>query len=102
MGVFYLATEIGVNAAGSLRQSLSGLGGERPNNNPRAAGWHRTCRAQGMANILDFINLICALVGAMAFGILSAYAILRVCFFLMRPARRPTAVKPEPETAALS
>ena len=55
-----------------------------------------------MANLLDFIILICALVGAMAFGILSAYAILRVCFFLMRPARRPTAVKPEPETAALS
>jgi hypothetical protein len=55
-----------------------------------------------MANVLDFAILMCALVGAMAFGILSAYAILRICFFMMRPTQRAAAVKPQPETAGLS
>jgi len=55
-----------------------------------------------MANVMDFAILACVLVGAMAFGILSAYAILRVCFALMRPSARPAPVKSEPETASLS
>ncbi len=55
-----------------------------------------------MANFFDLAILICALVGAMAFGILAAYAILRLCFALMRQPQRPATVKPEPETARLS
>jgi len=55
-----------------------------------------------MANILDLAMLICASVGAMAFGILAAYAILRASFALMRPQRHPAAVKTQPETARVS
>jgi hypothetical protein len=40
--------------------------------------------------------LICASVGAMAFGILAAYAILRAGFALMRPKPWPSAVKSRP------
>ncbi len=43
--------------------------------------------------------LILATLGALAFGILSAYAILRVGFALMRPQPRPAAVKAHPEVA---
>jgi hypothetical protein len=55
-----------------------------------------------MANLLDLAMLICASVGAMAFGILAAYAILRAGFALMRPQRRPAAVKAQPQAARLS
>jgi len=55
-----------------------------------------------MAGLLDLLMLICASAGAMAFGILTAYAILRVGFALLRPRRRPAAVKAEPETAQVS
>ena len=41
--------------------------------------------------MLDFAMLVCAGVGSMAFGVLTAYGIFRVGFALMRP-RRATAV----------
>jgi len=52
-----------------------------------------------MAGLLDLFMLICASAGAMAFGILAAYAILRVGFALLRPRQQPAPVKAEPETA---
>ena len=55
-----------------------------------------------MANSLDLAMLICASVGAMAFGILAAYATLRAGFALMRPERRLTAVKAQPQAASVS
>ena len=48
---------------------------------------------------MDLLMLICASAGAMAFGILAAYAILRIGFAFLRPRRRPVTVKAEPETA---
>jgi hypothetical protein len=44
----------------------------------------------------DFVNtlmLIAASVGALAFGVLAAYGVLRVAFTLMRPERQSGAVK---------
>ena len=44
----------------------------------------------------DFVNtvmLIAASVGALAFGVLAAYGVLRVAFTLMRPQRRGGAVE---------
>jgi hypothetical protein len=55
-----------------------------------------------MSSLLDFVMLVCASLGAMAFGILAAYAILRVCFALMRGQKQPTVVKTQPETARVS
>lgn len=55
-----------------------------------------------MANLLDLTMLICASVGAMAFGILAAYAILRAGFALIRPQRRSAAVKAQTEAARVS
>lgn len=55
-----------------------------------------------MAAWLNFAMLICASVGSMAFGILAAYAILRMGFALIRPQQKPVAVKapqPQPEVA---
>ena len=55
-----------------------------------------------MANLLNLAMLVCATIGAMAFGILAAYAILRVGFVLMRPQRETVAVKPQTEPASVS
>ncbi|MFZ1937751.1 MAG: hypothetical protein WBA18_11000 [Terracidiphilus sp.] len=52
-----------------------------------------------MMNLLDLAMLICASFGAMAFGIFSAFLLLRMCFALMRPAQRPAPVKQQPEAA---
>lgn len=52
-----------------------------------------------MANLLDFAMLILATLGALAFGILSAYAILRVGFALMRAPRKPALLKTQPQAA---
>lgn len=54
-----------------------------------------------MADLLNLAMLICASIGAMAFGILSAYGILRVGFSIIRPQQRPakTKVKTQAETA---
>ena len=50
-----------------------------------------------MADSLNFLMLVCASVGSLAFGVLSAYGILRVGFWLMgRPPRTaPAKVRPE-------
>ena len=55
-----------------------------------------------VTNILDLLMLICASLGALAFGILSAYGILRVGFALMRGPRRPALLKTQPQTAEIS
>ena len=55
-----------------------------------------------MANLLDLAMLICASVGAMAFGILAAYAILRAGFALIRPQRQSAAVKAQTQVARVS
>ena len=46
----------------------------------------------------DLFYLVAASIGAMAFGILAAYVILRAGFWLMRPAQQLVA-KPRPEVA---
>jgi hypothetical protein len=52
-------------------------------------------------DVLNFVMLVCAAIGSMAFGILAAYAILRVGFALMRPQPRSAPVKPpQPEPAS--
>jgi ABC-type glycerol-3-phosphate transport system permease component len=53
-----------------------------------------------MADLLNLIMLVCAAVGSMAFGVLTAYAIFRIGFMLMRPRRPLAAVKVRPELAA--
>jgi hypothetical protein len=55
-----------------------------------------------MANFLDLAMLILASLGALAFGILTAFAILRVVFALMRAPRRPALVKAQPQAARIS
>jgi hypothetical protein len=55
-----------------------------------------------MANLLDLIMLILASLGALAFGILAAYAILRAGFALMRPPRQRAFLKTQPQTARIS
>jgi hypothetical protein len=57
-----------------------------------------------MADILNLAMLICASLGAMAFGILTAYAILRATFAFMRPRKTPapTPAKTQTEPARTS
>ena len=55
-----------------------------------------------MTDLWNLAMLICASVGAMAFGILAAYAILRVGFLFLRPQQRHVAVKPQTEALRLS
>lgn len=52
-----------------------------------------------MANLLDIVMLILVTLGALVFGILAAYAILRVGFALMRGPRRPALMKTQPQAA---
>ena len=54
-----------------------------------------------MADLLNLAMLICATLGAMAFGILAAYAILRAVFSLMRPRKAAAPVKPQTEAARI-
>jgi hypothetical protein len=55
-----------------------------------------------MANLLDLMMLVCACVAAMAFGILTAYILLRGCFALMRPQRQSAPVESQPEAVRIS
>jgi hypothetical protein len=55
-----------------------------------------------MADLLNLAMLVCAAAGSMAFGILGAYAILRVGFALVRPRARLVAVKAQAEAARVS
>lgn len=59
-------------------------------------------KEESMADFLNLILLICASVGAMAFGILAAYAILRTGFALMRPPERRPVANPQTEPARVS
>jgi hypothetical protein len=52
-----------------------------------------------MADLLNLAMLISATVGAMAFGILAAYTVLRAVFALMRPRKARTPVKAQTEAA---
>ena len=52
-----------------------------------------------MTDILSMAMLVSVSAGALAFGVLAAYGVLRVCFALMRPQQRPVAVKVRPEVA---
>jgi hypothetical protein len=50
--------------------------------------------------MIDFGMLVCAGVGSMAFGVLTAYGIFRVAFALMRPRRKTVVgVRTAPEIA---
>ena len=55
-----------------------------------------------MADFLNLLLLICASVGAMAFGILAAYGILRTGFALMRPREARPVAKPQTAPARVS
>ncbi len=56
-----------------------------------------------MTDLLNLAMLISATLGAMAFGILAAYAVLRAVFALMRPRRRTQGpVKAQTEAARTS
>ena len=46
-----------------------------------------------MADVINLLMLICAAVGAMAFGVLTAYGIFRLGFALMRPRQARVAIK---------
>jgi len=51
-----------------------------------------------MVDLLNLAMLIAASIGSLAFGILAAYAVLRLGFALMRPRPRPAPVKaPQPQ-----
>jgi hypothetical protein len=52
-----------------------------------------------MATLLDLMMLILASLGALAFGILTAYAILRAGLALMHPQARQATVKTRAEAA---
>ena len=52
-----------------------------------------------MADFFNLTMLICAAIGSMAFGVLSAYGIFRAAFAVMRPQKTLVAVKSRPETA---
>lgn len=49
--------------------------------------------------MIDFLMLVCAIVGSMALGVIAAYGVFRVGFALMRPRQRRVPVKPQPEVA---
>lgn len=49
--------------------------------------------------MVDLVMLVCASIGSMAFGVLTAYGIFRIGFALMRPRQRAVAVKTQAEAA---
>jgi hypothetical protein len=52
-----------------------------------------------MADVINLVMLVCAAVGAMAFGVLTAYVIFRAGFSLMRPRTERVAIKVRTELA---
>ena len=52
-----------------------------------------------MDNALNLAMLVCAGLGSMALGVLTAYGIFRAGFALMRPRQKAVAVKTQPEVA---
>jgi hypothetical protein len=55
-----------------------------------------------MTDLFNLAMLISATLGAMAFGILTAYAFLRMVFAFMRPRKTSAPVKPQTEAARTS
>ena len=53
-----------------------------------------------MVDAINLVMLVCAAVGAMAFGVLTAYGIFRVAFALMRPKTARVAIKVSTQLAA--
>ena len=89
------------NRRDALCAGAAGVLGRRPGLEAPGSGTDRG-EGRAMADLLNLAMLVCAAAGSMAFGILGAYAILRVGFALMRPQRRPVAVKPQVEAARVS
>lgn len=52
-----------------------------------------------MADTFNLVMLICAAIGSMAFGVLTAYGIFRVGFALMRPRNERAPIKVQTELA---
>ena len=52
-----------------------------------------------MTDLVNFVMLVAAAAGAMVFGVLAAYGILRFGFALMRPQRQVAVVKTTTQTA---
>jgi hypothetical protein len=109
LGVFYLPTETRVNVRRLRRKRLDLL---RESNQVIAAPGRKSllsgmaprrqsnCGQMTITDWLNFAMLLCAAIGSMAFGILAAYAILRVGFWFIRPHPRPAPAKaPQPEAA---
>ena len=55
-----------------------------------------------MADFFNLAMLVAASAGALSFGILAAYAILRAGFALMSHQKRSQAFKPQPQTSPAS
>jgi hypothetical protein len=53
-----------------------------------------------MADAFNLVMLICAAIGSMAFGVLTAYGIFRVGFAMMRPRRAVVPVKVSAQLAS--
>jgi hypothetical protein len=53
-----------------------------------------------MADAFNLVMLICAAIGSMAFGVLTAYGIFRVGFAMMRPRREVVPVKVSAQLAS--
>jgi hypothetical protein len=95
--VFYLPTETRVNAAKTLRQSfktklrrtLEIAGAEIELNE----GLSPATSTGVLEKMADLVMLICAAIGSMAFGVLTAYGIFRIGFAMMRPTREVLPVK---------
>jgi len=102
--VFYLPTETRVNAAKTLRQSsktklrrrLEIAGAEIELNE----GLSPATSTGVLEKMADLLMLICAAIGSMAFGVLTAYGIFRIGFAMMRPRREVIAVKVSSRLAA--
>jgi len=54
-----------------------------------------------MTDLVNFMMLIAASIGSMAFGVLAAYALLRAGFALMRPQRESLVVKADARVAQI-
>jgi hypothetical protein len=54
-----------------------------------------------MTDAVNFVMLIAASIGSMAFGVLAAYGVLRVSFALIRPRRQGVVVKAQAREASI-
>jgi len=52
-----------------------------------------------MTDSLNLVMLVCAAVGALAFGVLAAYGVFWAAFAMMKPRSQAVAVKQQPEVA---